>query len=296
MLKTKYPIKNERKFNEFLVSEYLRYGSVDEVLKVHKHSLPISYAGYQRVLDKWDVVKAAGPHGKFVEAINFLSQMIEEELPLETIYKKMPPSFKTSAVTLYRILTYVKEGITRRVGTALVITPYQSKNRVLVANDISTPRVELGKPYGSLSIPMGFSRKRDDKRANIRRVLQQEVFVNETINKNFPEEVIPEKLEPFMYIDVADVRVAVYHLNLPKKLSNTNAFSSFKLERYKFMDTKKLIKEFENIYFRAGLVGAVLGYRTHLNLVKRNLSVNPLQYRSLLNKKLINYSMEELRI
>ena len=237
MTQSKFP-KGEENFNKWLVSEYLKYGSVDEVYRAHQYSIPISYAGYQRVLNSWRIVKAAGPNSRLSEVVNFLSKMIEEEVPLETLYKKMPPSFQTSAVTLYRILSYIKEGITRRMGTACIITPYNSKNRILVGRDVSTPRLELGKPYGSISIPMGFSRKRDSRETAILRVLQQEVFTELAIRKEMPD-VIPERTKPFMFFDIADVRVEVFHIKLPKKYSSKKYFSSFKLEGFKFISLDK---------------------------------------------------------
>src|SRR4030066_1665684 len=148
--------KNERKFNEFLVKEYLKHGSVDEVIRQLEFNLPISYAGYQRVLDRWGIVKAAGAHSTLSEAVDFLYQLAQQSISFESLYKKMPSSFRTSAVTLYRILSYVKEGITRRVATGLIITPYGNQRKILMAKDVSTPRLELGKPYGALTIQWVF--------------------------------------------------------------------------------------------------------------------------------------------
>ena len=276
---------NEKKFNEFLVSEYLKYGSVDEVLRKHRFAIPISYAGYQRVLDKWGVVKAAGPNNKLTEALEFLSILARENLPFEKIYKNIPPSFQTSAVSLYRILGYVKEGITRRVGTALVVTPYNLRDKVLIAKDVSTPRIELGKYYGSMSLPMGYSRKRDSRKINIRRVLQQEVFSKKVLEKVFPEEVIPENPVPFMYLDIADVRVSVYYIELPKSLSSARNFSSYKLKDFSFIGVDKITDgKMENL--RAGVKEAVAGYRKYLEFLDRKLVVNPLQAKSYLNNLL----------
>ena len=89
-----YPIGSEKKFNEFLVSEYLKAGSVDEVVKSFNNDLPISYAGYQRVLDRWQVVKAAGPNNKFTEAVEFLAKLAYENIPLERCTRKCPPLLK----------------------------------------------------------------------------------------------------------------------------------------------------------------------------------------------------------
>lgn len=286
----KFP-RGEEKFNKWIVAEYFKHGSVDEVLRIHRWGLPISYANYQRILDKWGVVKAAGPNSKLTEALEFMTHLAYDNIPIEELYKKMPPSFQTSASTLYRILAYVKEGITRRVGTALIITPYDSKDKILLAHDVSTPRIELGKPYGALSLPMGYSRKRDGRKVNIIRVLQQEVFTRKTLELAFPNETVPQDPQPFMYLDIADVRVSLYHLQLPKNLSGVRNFSSYKLKEFEYVSMDKILKgDYKNL--RAGVIDAVAGYKKHLELFHRNLVVNPLQEKSLLNKELATIVVE----
>lgn len=275
------PERREKKFNEFLVSEYLKYGTVEEVYKRNDHNIPISYAQFQRVLDKWGIIKAAGPNSKLTEILGFLTKLAEENIPLEVLYRKMPPSFRTSAATMYRILGYVKEGITRRIATGLIITPSNNKKKILVANDVSTPRVELGKPYGAVSIPMGFSRKRDPREDAILRLLQQEVFTQKAIKQNIPD-IIPARPKPFMFLDIADVRVEIFHLKLPKKMSEIRNFSSYKLQNFKFIDTNKVVRSKRRI-FRIGVIEAVRGYERYLEIKKRNLPINPLQYKSRLN-------------
>ncbi len=284
------PKKRERKFNEFLITEYLKYGSVDEVFKRNNHDIPISYAQYQRILEEWGIVKAAGPNSKLTETLGFLTKLTEEKIPLEMLYKKMPSSFLTSAATMYRILGYIKEGITRRIATGLVITSSANKNKILIAKDVSVPRIELGKPYSCLSIPMGFSRKRDPREEAILRVLQQEVFAEKTIKRKIPN-IIPERPKPFMFLDIADVRVEIFHLVLPKKISDLKNFSSFKLKNYKYMDIDK-VKLSKRKNFRVGVVEAVKGYKKYLEFNKRNLVFNPLQYRSHLNYYLAETSSE----
>jgi hypothetical protein len=287
--------EKEIEFNKFLVEEYLKHGSVEEVFRKHRFSLPISSAGYYRVLDKWGIVKAAGPNSKLSEILNFMVHLAEEKIPVEALYKRMPPSFQTSAVTLYRILSYVKEGITRRMGTALIITPERRKDLVLIGRDISSPRLDLGKPYGALSIPMGFSRKRDSRHEAILRILQQEVFTQQAIDQKMPINIIPDLPKPFMYLDIADVRVEIFHLEIPKKLTNPRNFFSFKLKNHQFVKLDKILTsdpgDFE---FRIGVKEAASGYKKYLNLVDRNLKVNPLIGKSLLNQELavsLDYSL-----
>ena len=285
MVENKYPVGSERKFNEFLVREYLKYGSVDEVFRVHRWGIPISYAGYQRVLNKWGIVKAAGPNSKLSEMLGFFDHMTEENVNFEKLYKKMPPSYMTSAATLYRILAYIREGVTRRMGTALVISPHGYENKILVGKDVSTPRIELGKPYGSISIPLGFSRKRDPREDAILRVLQQEVFCKKAIKQEMPD-IIPSHPKPFMFLDVADVRVEVFHIKLPKNYSGKKHFSSFKLNDHKFISINQVINAKKSSNFRVGLKEVGIGYQKYLELRGRKMAINPLLYKSQLNYQL----------
>lgn len=272
---------NEKKFNEFLVSEYLKYGSVNEVYKYNRYNLPISTSAYHRLLDKWGIIKAAGPNSKMAEILGFLTRFAEENIPLESLYRTTPPSFRTSAATMYRIVSYVKEGVTRRIATGLIITPYRDNKKILVGDDVSTPRLTLGKPYGLISIPMGFSRKRDAREDAILRILQQEVFTKKAILQEMPD-IITSRPKPFMFLDIADVRVEIFHLELPKKLSKINSFSSYKLQNFRFFNKEKIIDGDEK-KFRLGVPETAKGYTKYLEIKKRNLEFNPLQYKSSLN-------------
>src|SRR3989337_2461017 len=169
------PQDRERLFNKWLISEYLKYGSGDEVYKVNDYDIPISYMGFQRLLDKWGIVKAAGPNTRLTEALIFLEELSLEQIPVERLYRRMPPSFKASMGTMHRILSYIRSETIRRVGTALVMTPSESPNLILVGNDVSAIiRTEVGKPYGSLTFPMGYSKRLEAPETSILRVLHQE--------------------------------------------------------------------------------------------------------------------------
>ena len=280
---------NEPEFSRFLVREYFRFGSVDEVLKRYKFSLPVSYATYQRVLDRFGVVKRASSSGKLSEAIDFFEHLVKDSVNIERLYKEMPHSFQTSVKTLYRIYSYMKEGLTRKVGVALVISPYNDLNKVLLARDVSTPSFKLGKRYGAWSLPMGYTRKRDSRRKGIIRILQNEVFTPMVWQGNFPYSVIPDLPEPFMYLDIADVRVAVYNLSLPKELSNACKFSSYKLENYKFLSLEEAFKIKD---MRMGVSDILSGYKKCLECFRKKLVVNPIQSISVLNKGIIELSLE----
>lgn len=280
----------EPEFSHFLVREYFKFGSVDQVLKHYRFSLPISQAGYQRLLDKYGVIKAAGANSRISETILFFEHFLKDAANLEVVYKKMPLSFQTSLKTIYRVYSYMKQGLTRRVGVALIISPFDNPQKILLAKDISTPSFNLGKKYGSLSLPMGYSRKRDSRRVGIIRVLQQEVFTNLVVKGDFPFSIVSFSIEPFMYLDIADIRVAVYTLSLPKELSCLSKFSSFKLKDYSFFDIKEILEG--KLELRAGIKEVIFGYARYLNILRRKMVVNPIQDSSILNKKLMSLSID----
>jgi len=287
----KFPTNSEEEFRKFLVKEYFKNQSVENVFSDFDYELPISYAQYQRVLSDWGVVKSVGPNSKLSEAIDFLSHLAKDNIDFPRLYEAMSPKLKTSSKTFYRVLSYIKEGLTRRVGVALVITPYDNQEKILLANDITTPNLELGKRFGNISLPMGYSAKKESRKINIKRVLQHEVFTKKVIDKKISYDFIPDDISPFMYLDIADIRVSVYHLTLPKNLSSINSFSSYKLKNYKFL-TIHDAETYDIGALRSGVMEAILGYKKHLSFVKRNLKVNPIQEKSVLNRTLAEVSVE----
>ncbi len=284
------PAEKEHQFNKMLVGEYLRWGSVDEVLKRHSWDLPISISGFYRVLDRWGVVRAAGPNNKLSEAIDFLEELTYERIPLERLYKKFPPSFQTSAVTLHRILSYVKEGITRRRATALIVTPEGGGETMLIGRDISTQRLEYGKPYGSYSLPMGFSKRNEAREDSILRVLQQEVFTRQTVEGEFPEGIIPDNPRPFAYFDIVDTRVSVYHVPLSRPLNLLENFTSYKLKDFQFL-TFGEIEEMGGL-FRVGVPEIAEIYLRYLTLLETSSCKIPFIETSDLNRNLSRLAVE----
>jgi hypothetical protein len=284
------PKEKEIQFFKMIVAEYLKYGSVDEVFRRHEYSLPISYMGFHRVLDKWGIMKAAGPNSKLSEVACFLTTLSQEKIPLEKLYSHMPPSFQVSMSTLHRVLHCIKEEFTRRVGTALMITTGENQDQVLVGNDVSTPRLELGKTFGSLSLPMGYSKAGESSFDSILRVLQQEVFTLHTVEEQMPE-IIQKDPKAFMDISLLDVKVAVYHLPLPVGILGEGSFSSFKLENLRFAPVAELIEKSQSQNLRAGMVEIFKGYQRYLKLGKAAL---PFSEISLLNQELGRVALELL--
>ena len=283
------PAEREELFNKKVVADYLRYGSVDEVFRRNNWDIPISFAGFHRLLDYWGVVKAAGPNNKMGEAIDFLEELAYEKIPLERLYRNFPPSFKTSVVTMHRILSHVKSGITRRCATCLVITPSGDTKKILVARDVSTPRLRYGKPYGAFSLPMGFSKKNEPREQAILRVLQQEAFTNDVLERRFPYDVIPANPKPFCLFDLIDVRVAVYALELGGELENVERFSSFKLTDFQYSTVEEIGKNAGE--FRMGVPEIAGVYRDYVNN-RAETQALPVNVVSRLNRELMDYAVE----
>jgi len=282
--------EREERFNQFIVSEYLKYGSVDEVFSKNDYNLPISYPQVHRILNKWNIVKSVGPNSKLSEAICFLVLLSDKKIPVERLYKSIPPSFKTSLSTLHRILHNIKEDVIRRVGSALVITSEEDREKILIGDDISTPRLNLGKPFGSISLPMGYSKKDEDSSLSILRILQQEVFTKKAIEKKIPNEIIPQNTKPFMFVDIADVRVSVYNLILPKDLFSIHQFSSYKLNNFRSISIDGLSRKNEN--FRTGLTQIGLGYKRFLSSRQSIYSYKPELIKSEVNLELAQLALE----
>lgn len=258
-------------FERFLVSEYFRHGSINKVFYFHHFNLPISYAGYDRILSKYGVIKSAGPNSKLTESLRMLSLVADYKLSLEKVYEKYAPhKLWVSTNTLHRILHYTRLGLTRRQGTALLISTKTNKHEFLMGNDQSIKESVLGK-NGDLSLPMGHSKTGESPRDSIARVLQQEVFSDLTIEGKFPFDLIPKHPKPEMYINIADIRVSVYKIELDTKRN----FSSYKLHNHAFyslhsLDSKKL---------RPGVIDIIQNYLLNSNSVQSEIP----RYSSALN-------------
>ncbi|KKT29703.1 MAG: hypothetical protein UW41_C0027G0012 [Candidatus Collierbacteria bacterium GW2011_GWC2_44_18] len=245
------PLKQDD-FETYLVSEYFKHGSINKVFSAHHYNLPISFAGFTRVLTKYHVVKSAGPNSNLSESLHILSKIVDYKIPLERIYHQFAPkTIQVSTNTLHRILHYTRLGLTRRQGAALVINPKESVERYLLGNDLSLSNPSLGRK-GDLSLPMGHSKIGENPRESILRVLQQEVFTNLVLEDRFPFHLIPVHPKPLMYINIADIRVSVYHIELDKELN----FSSFKLSNLRF----KKLNDISALKTRPGILEIIQNY------------------------------------
>jgi len=88
----------------------------------------------------------------------------------------------------------------------------------------------------------------------------------------------------WVYLDIADVRVSVFQLSLPRGMNAIKNFSSYKLSSYRFLDMEGIINS--NIQTRTGVFEAVAGYKKYLEYLERDLKVNPFQKKSFINAEL----------
>lgn len=231
--------KSEKDFERLLISEYIKHGSIEQVFSSHKYTLPISFASYHRLLNKNRVIKSAGPNSKLSESLHFLSELSNYKIPLERAYHKhAPASMQVSTNTLHRMLHYTRLGLTRRRGTALLVSPESNKNIYLLANDKSLTNPDLGQA-GDFSLPMSHSRADEKPTDAITRVMQQELYCDRLCGGNFPWELIPQDPKPLMNIHIADIKVTVYRIIIPDGMLD---FSSFRLDNYSFFEPEKVTK------------------------------------------------------
>ena len=270
----------EIEFYKPLVASYLKYGSVDKVFTDFAHDTGVSYPHFHRILKRWGIIKSAGPQSRLAEAVYFLTALAKDNLPLETLYKTMPPSLQISAVTLHRILSYVKRGLTRRRGTALIVSPESNLTLALIGRDISTPRPEIGKPFGSLSLPMTYSKRTESAQDSILRVLQHEVAATLSVARRLPS-LIPDDPKVVVMIDIADVRVRTYQVIVPNRL--IEKLDSYKLTDLAFMPLSQIAANAGlESSFRAGVPEIAAGL-----LAKAPAGLDrPLFLGSVLNQKL----------
>ena len=274
--------EREIEFYKPLIALYLKYGSVDQVFSSQYYNTGVSYPHFHRILNEWGIIKSTGPQSRFAEAIFFLTALAKDKLPLESLYKTMPPSLQISAATLHRILSYIKRGLTRRHGTALLVSPESNPDLVLIGRDISTPRPELGKPFGSYSLPMTYAKGDESDHESVLRTIQQEVAASLTLNRKLSPNLIPEKPKVDLTIDIADVRVKAYRLTISDDI--IEKLDSYKLSNLTFIPLEQVgQKSSLDSNFRAGVPEIAQAY---LAIRDKSLATPP-HYDSLLNRSLV---------
>ena len=272
----------ELNFYKPLIRDYLSRSSVDNVLSKYQYNPGVSVPHFHRILKKWGIVKTVGPNTRLTHALYFLCHMVKENLHLERAYYRSPSFIRNSVSvgTLHRIMQLAKSGLTRRTGTALLVSPEGEYNKILIGKDISSSNYTLGKPMGSLSLPMTYSKSGEDPKISILRVIQREVLSELAVDRRIPKNLISQNPQEIFSIDIADVQVHVYRLILPKSL--ISQVGSLKLVDLYFEDIQKMAKVIRlDSSYRAGVSEIA---RTYLNLPV-NLK-NPPRVLSLLNHSL----------
>lgn len=269
-----------------LIKEYLSHSSVDNVFVHFQQNPGVSEPHFHRILKEWGIVKSAGPNTRLSHALYFLCHMALEKMPLETAYRYSPSWLRHSVSmgTLHRIYWFVKHGLTRRHGTALLVSPEHQPNRVLIGHDHTPADPLLGKAPGAISLPMTYSKANEDPQTSILRVFQQEVSTDLTLRRIIPADLIPKTPEELFSIAIADVSVHVYRLLLPQSL--LPHVSSFKLKEFAFVPLDSIASETKlDSPYRAGVPEMAQAFldlpqtlRTHLPLtsyLNRQLALLP---------------------
>ncbi len=256
------PEIHEQEFEQALLAEYFQnHNSIETVYRNHHYDLPISICGFRRLIDRYDIVRSAGrPETSLSEALFILKMVLYYKISLEEVFRDiLPDSIKTSITTMYRILRDIRQGTANKVGEALIVTPEDNPNMILLANDFSLNDSTIGH-QGDLSLPMGYSQKGESSALSIKRVMQQELFTSEVLAKNFPQKIIPKNPPTLFYVNIADIRVAVHHLVVPSNLS----FSSYKLSGYRYEDVHDLASlDPHHEQLRPGIVDIASHYLNH---------------------------------
>ena len=269
VVKTEMDICSSRKLAEL----YLRFGSVEEALK-HYPELPISVPDFHRKIKKYGIVKGIGRRAvSLAEVLNFFAEkVLEPNFSIEKLYRRMSYSLRKSAsvVTLYRIYEQMMERVVRTYAAALVITN-SDRNQILVADE-KMQNLLTGKVRGSTSLLMSFAVKDEPFYDSVLRVLQREFSTELTLQKrltrdgDLSKEIVSPDISPFMYLHLLDVKVAVFHLELPDYISeNLGSFtSSYKVGGHRFMPISDLLSGDTRFNLREGVSEIVEGFQNYL--------------------------------
>ncbi len=266
--------------DEWFLRLYLASGSVEEAIASYPENLPISAANFHRLVVRNGLVTSAGRHVSLPETLHFFRlKAMEQDTPLERLYREFPPSFKTSLSTLHRVYQRIEKGLVNRKAAALLISAESDRTQILIGREL-TGNSRYGKHAGDFSIPMGFSRQEESSVESVARVLQQEVFAGEAAKGNLHtgselfKKIVPENIEPIAYFDIVDVEVSVYCLSIP---IIHPAFESYKLAEHQFLN----FGDMEALSLRTGVGEIVNIYQSYLD---NPYTVEfPVRYRSEVN-------------
>ncbi|MBI3443319.1 hypothetical protein HY008_01480 [Candidatus Woesebacteria bacterium] len=201
-----------------LILRYLASGSIEEANQELPQGKQVTEGVYRKVLQDWGIVEYVGPERQYPEILYLLSELATRKVSLGSIYVRRPLIFEVSFKTFKDVVNRIREGTVLRAATALVLSPENDSKSIVVGEDFSVPREELGKLKGAFTVPECFSRPKEDPRASILRVFQREVFANLAAERKFNLGMVLMDRTPIGYVDVADVRVTCYRGTIPNEL------------------------------------------------------------------------------
>ena len=237
--------------DEWLVDLYFRHGSVENAIRSFDN-LPVSVASFHRAIKRYGVIKQAGRRRlSLAKTLYFFAQKaLDPAVPLETLYRSMPPSFKQSASigSLHRIYSGAMGRVERLHATGLIITPQGDGSRILTVEEKT----------GERTIPFGHSIKTEPAENSVLRVLQHEFSTKMTLERklvkgsSLTRSLIPKNRDPLFRFHILDIGVDIYHLEMPPEVVPVS-FSSYKVSGHKFEDVEEVIAGSEgNTRYRVG--------------------------------------------
>ena len=120
---------------------------------------------------------------------------------------------------------------------------------------------------------MSFSKRNEDPKTAILRVLQQEFSTKLAIERKLVD-LLPSNPSPCVYLDILDVEVAAYEIFLPEKLADLKFCSSYKLTNHRFDSVDAFLKS--DIPVRSGVIEILTGSgKCGSNLNRQLIKVAP---------------------
>ena len=269
----KFP-SSEHEIREHVALEYLRLGSVSKVLQ-YNEDIPYSESSIHRIVDEFGIVKFSGRHSAPMgDTLAFLQQYSIDTRGVERVVERtLPWNLQTSDTTFYRVIKHIKKGVVRRNAAALVITPENGNNYVLVADDSTS--LDKNSKSSVLTLPSSFVGPKETDRNIVIGILQREVFANLTLAKTFPYEIV-DSASQFMELTIGDISLGVYHLPIASSYLTIGSLSSPKLANHRFITPQQV---FSGIHtnLRLGSLEVAEGYVEYLQsgaFISRKANIN----------------------
>ena len=275
--------------DQWLIANYLKYGSVEAVFSAYSWQIPFSVPEYHRRVKKAGIVKGDGRSNKSIASALyiFLQRALAPDLSLEKIYRSMPIKLRDARLSsIYRIYDSILRGKTRRLAVGAVISPEYDPRQVLVADETMT-QISSAKTQGQATIPFGFASRRQSFDNTVLRVLQRE-FSSDlalsgdlVIGGELSNRLIPKDSKPFLELQILDVRVLAANIILPEEFCDLSCCTSFTVKNHRFVRLEQLLDG--SINLRTGM-GEI--FQVYKNLLEDS-AFEPRFELSALNKALL---------